>query len=153
MDKAKTRWEKFAETKNIRKNRRNPHLNKKLEWDENSQEWKKKWGFKKANNEFENVIFEHNENDISKDDPWTRMKNEKKKRMAINEENRMTNLQAAFGNRLNGTVDLQSAIKHSKMKRKGKLNNNNNNNNVNKKYVCFVFFSCFWFSIVYVYCI
>lgn len=131
-DKALTRWEKFAQRKNIRKKQRNPHENKVLEWDESRQEWRKRWGYNKANNEMENVIYEHHENDYSKEDPWTRMKNEKKKRIAINEENRKMNLKNALEANMNGNgnkgnnnaahvVNLEHAIRHSKLKRKNKL--------------------------------
>ena len=71
---------------------------------------------------------------MDKNEKW------KKKRIAINEENRLQNLQNAYGDKLD-IIDIQSKIKHSKLKRKGKLNNNNNiynnnkNNNKNKNII------------------
>jgi len=54
------------------------------------------------------------------------MANEKKKRVAINETNRLQNLQSALGDRVPGTIDLQSAIKHSKNQVKNIRNKQNN---------------------------
>lgn len=50
----------------------------------------------------------------------------KKKRVAINETNRLQNLQSALGDRVPGTIDLQSAIKHSKNQVKNIRNKQNN---------------------------
>jgi len=54
------------------------------------------------------------------------LKKKKKKKVAINETNRLQNLQTALGDRIPGTIDLQSAIKHSKNQVKNIQNNQKN---------------------------
>ena len=94
-----------------------------MKWDENTQEWKKKYGYKKANNPMDAPLYEHKDNDFDLTDPWLKMEKAKKKRISINKENRMRNLQEALGDRIGGTLDLQSALNHSKNKKKRKLGN------------------------------
>jgi len=46
----------------------------------------------------------------------------KKKRVAINETNRLINLKEAIGDRLPGTLDLPSMVKYSKALAKAEVN-------------------------------
>eukprot|EP01084_Bolivina_argentea_P104180 186566_1 len=86
-----TRWEKFAARKGIRTSK-NTKNDKFLKWDENAKEWKRSYGYKKANNPMDAPLFEHKDNDFDTSDPWTKMEKQKKKRIMINKENRIKNL-------------------------------------------------------------
>merc|ERR1719461_2779676 len=50
-------------------------------------------------------------------------KKKKKKRIAINKENQMRNLTEAYGDRLSGTLDLQSAMNYNKNKKRKVIGN------------------------------
>jgi len=52
--KPPTKWEKFAAQKGIQKRKRES----KLEWDEASQSWRRRHGYKKANDELDVPIIE-----------------------------------------------------------------------------------------------
>jgi len=71
----------------------------------------------------DNPVFEHKSNDYSTEDPWKRAEREKKKRIAINEENRKANLREAYGDRLKGTLDLQSAMNYARNRNKKQVGN------------------------------
>jgi len=116
--KPMTRWEKFALRKGIRTSKKTKDL---LQWDENSKSWKKKYGYNKANNPMDAPIFEHKDNDFDTVSPWNKMKKEKKKRISINRENQMRNLKEAYGDRVGGTLDLQSAMDYNKNKNKRQI--------------------------------
>jgi len=109
-----SRWEKFAARKGIRSSKKTKDL---LQWDEDSKSWQKKYGYKKANDPTTNPIFEHKDNDFDSTDPWLKMEKAKKKRIAINKENQMRNLKEALGDRVSGTLDLQSAKNWNKKRR------------------------------------
>lgn len=53
-----TKWEVFAQRKGIVKQKRS-----KLEWDENSKEWRRRYGYKKAGDEKEIPVVEAGPND------------------------------------------------------------------------------------------
>ena len=108
-----TRWQKYAQRKGIRNDRKNKYEDR-LEWDEKTQTWKRRWGYNKANDPMDAPIIEHKSYDWDTTDPWLKLEKEKKKRVAINEENRLKNLQEALGDRVTGTLDLQSALNYSK---------------------------------------
>ncbi len=114
-----TRWEKFAARKNIR-SRKPKNL---LQWDEDSKTWKKSYGYNKANDKEKEPIYVHKDNDFDSEDPWLKLEKEKKKRVAINKENKIRNLQEALGDRLGGTLDLQSAMNYNKNKNKKQIGN------------------------------
>ena len=119
-EKPLTRWEKFAARKGIRTSKKTKDL---LKYDEATGEWKKKYGYKKANNPMDAPLVEHKDTDFDTTDPWLKMEKAKKKRVAINKENRMKNLEEALGDRVSGTLDLQSAMNFSKNRNKRKLGN------------------------------
>lgn len=54
-----TKWEEFAQRKGIQKQKRS-----KLEWDETSQEWRRRYGFKRANDEAAVPIIEAQPGDL-----------------------------------------------------------------------------------------
>ena len=53
-----TKWEQFAQKKGIEKRKRS-----KVEWDEASQEWKRRYGYKRANDESAVPVMEAGPND------------------------------------------------------------------------------------------
>jgi len=105
--KTDTRWEKFAKLKGIHKRKRS-----KLEFDENSQEYKRRWGYKRANDptKSDDWIIEAKANDKPGTDPWSELKKERDERVAKNEKQRKKNLIGAKGVRVPGTIDLTSAL-------------------------------------------
>eukprot|EP01083_Nonionella_stella_P193284 714029_1 len=118
--KPMTRWEKFALRKGIRSAKKTKDL---LQWDEDSKSWKKKYGYNKANNRLRDPIFVHKDMDFDTTDPWLKQEKAKKKRIQINKDNKIRNLQEALGDRLSGTLDLQSAVNYHKHKGKKVIGN------------------------------
>lgn len=109
--KPMTRWETFAARKGIRTSKKTKDL---LQFDELSQTWKKKYGYNRANDVLNEPVFEHKSNDMSTDDPWTKLKKERKVRREQNRRSQLMNLQSAYGDRISGTIDLQSALNFKK---------------------------------------
>lgn len=75
-EKAKTRWEKFMEDRGMVKRKRS-----RLVWDENSGDWKPRWGFKSAkeSDDPEKIgIYEFKQGEDTFSDPFERMRAEKK---------------------------------------------------------------------------
>lgn len=105
-----SRWEKFAQRKGIQKHAKRD----RLVWDERSEDWKPRYGTNKANNKEDVWLAEHRPSDDPSVDPWTRMKLEKKERVAKNKRQHVQNLIAASGQKLPGTIDLASIVKSSK---------------------------------------
>ncbi|KAH7621969.1 putative Ribosome biogenesis regulatory protein-like protein [Nannochloris sp. 'desiccata'] len=86
-----TKWEIFAQKKGITKQKRS-----KLEFDDNSGEWKRRYGYKRANDESAVPIIEAGANEeTGVEDPFTRMRREKKDRVKKNETQQLGNLKAA----------------------------------------------------------
>ena len=86
-----TKWELFAQRKGITKRKRS-----KLEWDESKGEWKRRYGYKKANDEADVPIIEARPDEVAgTEDPFTRIKKEKKERVKKQEASRLKNLKSA----------------------------------------------------------
>ena len=86
-----TKWELFAQRKGITKRKRS-----KIEWDESKGEWKRRHGYKKANDEADVPIIEARPDEApGSEDPFTRMRKEKKERVKKQDESRLKNLKAA----------------------------------------------------------
>ena len=75
-EKAKTRWEKFAEVRDIQKRKRSLK-----EWDEETQSWKRRYGYDRANNEMSEWVIEAKDTDEPGKDPWQERKKAKKERV------------------------------------------------------------------------
>lgn len=97
VEKAKTRWEKFAESKGIVKKKRS-----KMVWDEDTQQWAPRWGYGRANNpkdDPQNWVIEAKPGDDGSVDPFEardekkKLKVDKKKRQE--ERNRLEAAHAA----------------------------------------------------------
>lgn len=109
--KAPTKWEEFAKSKGIVKQKKS-----RMEWDERTQSYAPRWGYKRANDDSQEWAIEHKSGDDPSIDPWTRMSQEKKSRVEKNKKQAQRNLQAAQGKRLPGTIDLTTAVQASKQK-------------------------------------
>ena len=118
-----TRWEKFAHRKNIRTSKKTK-LNRA--WDENTQTWKRKYGYDKANDFMQDPIYVHKDGDMDRTDPWSKHLKDKKKRIDINKQNQINNLKTALGDRVRGTIDIESAIKRKKWYKSNKFGHLNN---------------------------
>eukprot|EP00457_Paulinella_chromatophora_P010032 gb/GEZN01010118.1/.p1 GENE.gb/GEZN01010118.1/~~gb/GEZN01010118.1/.p1 ORF type:complete len:340 (+),score=77.65 gb/GEZN01010118.1/:81-1100(+) len=103
--KTPTKWEEFAKLKGIQKRKRS-----KLLFDEASGDWKRRYGYDKANDETQQWVVEAKANDDGSVDPWTQMQVDKKERVAKNQKQQLRNLKAAEGARVPGTLDLSSTM-------------------------------------------
>ncbi|KDD76151.1 ribosome biogenesis regulatory protein [Helicosporidium sp. ATCC 50920] len=86
----KTKWEEFAERKGIVKRKRSS-----LVLDENTDEYKRRHGYKRANDASDVPIIEASAADLPGEDPFQRLKREKKQRVAKNQKQQEANLKAA----------------------------------------------------------
>lgn len=110
--KPKTKWEIFAASKGLKKRKRQDKI-----WDEEKQQWLYKWGKDRANNAMDQWAIDHNENDDSLVDPWTRMRQEKKARVEKNKKQQEANIRmATTGSRKGGlnSLDLSSVVGQEK---------------------------------------
>jgi regulator of ribosome biosynthesis len=118
--KEPTKWEKFAKEKGIHKKKKSVK-----EFDEASGEYKRKFGYDKANNVANDWLMEDKgqpkfNDDGSVVDPYTRLSQEKAERVAKNKKQQDRNLAAAEGRRTPGTIDLTSAVQAAPGKRNQK---------------------------------
>jgi regulator of ribosome biosynthesis len=109
-----TKWESFAQAKGIRKRKRS-----KLVYDEVEDDWKRRYGYKRANDDARDFAIEHKAGDDPSIDPWTRMEMDRKERVAKNSKKKLANeLRAADGaHRVAGAIDLSSAVERKMPKR------------------------------------
>jgi len=103
-----TTWEKFAKTKGINKKK-----NSRMEYDETHDQWRPRFGYKKANDEMDVWAIPVKDGDDNKEDPWTTASKEKKDRINKNKKQQLRNVKTALkkapGKRLDGTIDLSAA--------------------------------------------
>jgi hypothetical protein len=91
--KAETTWEKFAKEKGITKKKR-----ERMVYDENNQEYRPRFGYKRANNGIEEIpIVEVKKGQDPFADPWAEAKNDKKQRVKKNTKNMLRNQGRANG--------------------------------------------------------
>jgi len=76
-EKQPTKWEQFAKVKGIRKKSRKPQL----VWDEDHSEYRRRYGYKRANNPEDQWVIPADDKDTSGVDPFTKMREEKKARL------------------------------------------------------------------------
>ncbi|GAB4814848.1 hypothetical protein N2152v2_001894 [Parachlorella kessleri] len=102
-----TKWELFAQRKGIVKRKRS-----KLEFDENSQEWRRRFGYKKAGDDDDVPVIEAGPNDEAGDDPFTKQRQERKDRVKKQAKQQLSNLKAATkaGATLPPTLRLAAAL-------------------------------------------
>ncbi|KAH8933507.1 hypothetical protein BDL97_18G033700 [Sphagnum fallax] len=85
-----TKWETFAKTKGIVKRKRS-----KLEFDEQNDEWRRRHGYKRVNDENDIPIIEAKASDEPGVDPFLKLRADKKERVAKQEKNQLENLKRA----------------------------------------------------------
>ncbi|EES02354.1 hypothetical protein BDA96_03G046100 [Sorghum bicolor] len=88
--KPPTKWELFAKAKGITKRKKN-----KREWDEQTQSWKRTYGYDRVNDDKDIPIVEAKLTDEPGVDPFAQRRDEKKKRVEKQEKNRLENLKKA----------------------------------------------------------
>lgn len=94
-----TKWEKFAKAKGIGQNKEKRSAKV---WDETTNEWQYRHGYKKAGNDKEWPIMEVKQGDDPFKDPWEKQRDAKRKRVDKNVEQQMRNEERA-GNLSKGT--------------------------------------------------
>ncbi|KAI3432831.1 hypothetical protein D9Q98_010415 [Chlorella vulgaris] len=85
-----TKWEQFAQRKGIEKQKRS-----KVEWDESSQEWRRRYGYKRVNDETEVAVIEAKAGDLPGEDPFTKQRQDKKERAKKQQKQQLANVKAA----------------------------------------------------------
>ncbi|GJP64562.1 hypothetical protein CLOP_g21537 [Closterium sp. NIES-67] len=85
-----TKWERFAREKGIQKRKKG-----KFVFEETSGEWKPRYGYKRANDIKDIPILEAKASDVAGEDPFAKLKAEKKARVKANEQRRLGNLKAS----------------------------------------------------------
>eukprot|EP00246_Nothoceros_aenigmaticus_P008419 TRINITY_DN23085_c0_g1_i1.p1 TRINITY_DN23085_c0_g1~~TRINITY_DN23085_c0_g1_i1.p1 ORF type:complete len:343 (+),score=81.95 TRINITY_DN23085_c0_g1_i1:56-1084(+) len=85
-----TKWELFAEKKGIKNRKRST-----LAFDEQSEQWKRRHGYKRVRDENDIPIMEAKASDEVGEDPFAKRRADKKERVAKNEKNRLENLKQA----------------------------------------------------------
>jgi len=102
---ALTTWEKFALSKGIKKTKRPKKI-----WDELHEEWKPRFGYKRANDEKDNWAVEAGPNDEPNTDPFSQKKQKQKETVAKQKERELKNKQRVSGQQstplLGNTIDL-----------------------------------------------
>lgn len=110
--KAKTRWEKFMEERNMKKRKRS-----RLVWDELSQDWKPRWGYKSAKKGAEGAqwAYEVKEGEDPKANPFERVSAEKRLLKARQKMREVRNKVEAAGGKIRASVpDLTNSTKRGK---------------------------------------
>lgn len=88
--KPPTKWEQFAKLKGIQKKKKT-----NLVWDENAKEWRRRWGYKRANDDTKDWLVEVPETADPNEDQFAKRIKAKKERVAKNEFNRLRNIARA----------------------------------------------------------
>ncbi|CAJ1082209.1 ribosome biogenesis regulatory protein homolog [Xyrichtys novacula] len=88
--KPPTKWEEFAKLKGIQKKKKT-----NLVWDETAKEWRRRWGYKRANDGTKEWLIEVPETADPNEDQFAKRNKAKKERVAKNEYNRLKNIARA----------------------------------------------------------
>nr|XP_022318886.1 ribosome biogenesis regulatory protein homolog [Crassostrea virginica] len=87
-EKALTKWQQYAQLKGINKRKKG-----RMTWDDQSKEWKPRWGYKRANDDTQEWCIEVPDNAEDPNvDLFAKRKKEKKERVAKNELQRLRNI-------------------------------------------------------------
>ncbi|XP_078691094.1 ribosome biogenesis regulatory protein homolog isoform X2 [Branchiostoma floridae x Branchiostoma belcheri] len=106
--KPPTRWEQYALLKGIQKRKKG-----RMVWDEESKEWRPRWGYKRANDETKDWVIEVPGNADPNEDQFEKRMKAKKERIAKNELQRLRNIARATKSKVPG-VGLTPTEKPSK---------------------------------------
>lgn len=104
-----TKWEQFAKLKGIQKKKKT-----NLVWDENAKEWKRRWGYKRANDNTKEWLIEVPETADPNDDQFAKRIKAKKERVAKNEFNRLKNIARAQKIKVPGSGGLVPKAQQSR---------------------------------------
>lgn len=104
-----TKWEQFAKLKGIQKKKKT-----NLVWDENAKEWKRRWGYKRANDNTKEWLIEVPETADPNEDQFAKRVKAKKERVAKNEFNRLKNIARAQKIKVPGTGGLVPKAQQSR---------------------------------------
>ncbi|XP_034025593.1 ribosome biogenesis regulatory protein homolog [Thalassophryne amazonica] len=99
-----TKWEQFAKLKGIQKKKKTS-----LVWDGVAKEWRRRWGYKRANDDTKNWLIEVPERADPDEDQFAKRVKAKKERVAKNELNRLRNIARAHKVRAPGVGLLPTA--------------------------------------------
>ncbi|KAK9208316.1 hypothetical protein WN944_000670 [Citrus x changshan-huyou] len=88
--KPPTKWELFAKKKGIKKCKKD-----KVVWDEQTGTWKRRFGYDRVDDDRDVPIIEAKMTDEPGEDPFAKRQEEKKKRVAKQDKNRLQNLKQA----------------------------------------------------------
>jgi len=116
-EKAKTRWQKFQETKGMKKEKRSS-----LQWDEATQDWKRRWGYKsvKSGEEARNAVVEVKAGDDPMANPFEKRSAERKLHVAKQKMREVRNKVEALGGKIRASVpDLNKSAKDMKRGKDG----------------------------------
>jgi regulator of ribosome biosynthesis len=86
--KPETKWQKFAAEKGIAKRAKS-----KLVWDESSNEWKRRHGYDRVNDDSDTIIVNAKQGDGPDSDPFAEAKKAKQDRVAKNKKQQLKNMQ------------------------------------------------------------
>lgn len=87
-DKPLTKWQQYAQLKGIQKRKKS-----RMVWDDQSKEWKPRWGYKRANDDTQEWCIEVPDNAEDPNvDLFAKKNKEKKERVAKNELQRLRNI-------------------------------------------------------------
>lgn len=103
-----TKWEEFAKLKGIQKKKKT-----NLVWDETAKEWRRRWGYKRANDNTKDWLIEVPEAADPNEDQFAKRVKAKKERVAKNEFNRLKNIARAQKVKLPG-IGVTPTIQHSR---------------------------------------
>ncbi|XP_043545367.1 ribosome biogenesis regulatory protein homolog [Chiloscyllium plagiosum] len=92
-----TRWEQFAKLKGIRKKKKSG-----LAWDEGRKEWRRRWGYQRANDETKEWVLEVPDSADPNEDQFAKRVAAKRERVAKNELNRLRNIARAQKSKVPG---------------------------------------------------
>lgn len=92
--KVPTRWEVFAKEKGIVKSKKT-----RMVFDEEKEEYNPRWGYKRGNEDLKDWAVEVKDNEDIYQDPWTKRKEEKKKRVDKNVRQQNNNMKQGRGDR------------------------------------------------------
>ncbi|KAJ4840354.1 hypothetical protein Tsubulata_007622 [Turnera subulata] len=88
--KPPTKWELFAKAKGIQKRKKD-----KVVWDEQTESWKRRYGYDRVNDDNDVPIIEAKMTDEPGEDPFAKRRSEKKKKVEKQEKSRLQNLKNA----------------------------------------------------------
>ncbi|KAJ3427372.1 ribosome biogenesis regulatory protein [Anaeramoeba flamelloides] len=117
--KKETRWEKFAKERGIRNKKKS-----RLVYDEEHGDWRPRYGSHKANNEINQWIIEKKDHEDLKgyEDPFIKMKNDKKKRVIQQRANQIQNTIRNEGGKITKSMNknIQGILNSGHNKKKSK---------------------------------